>query len=100
MNFPKPREEIAALVAREPTRPLKSFIKIEGCANIDIVGDAVVSFDVLTIEQAAIVLREAYKGNKDFSDAVIKTIESALKEANVGDTILATKIAERVFGDG
>ena len=72
--------------------------------DIDIMARANVGFDVFTIEQAAVVVRNAYKTNRDFRESITESIESAMRESTIvwedweyKET--AKKIADRVFGE-
>ena len=72
--------------------------------EIDIMARVNVGFEVFTIEQAAVVIKNAYKNNEDFRDSITESIESAMRESTVvweewEYTENAKKIADRVFGE-
>lgn len=55
----------------------------------------------MNLSEAAKVIYEAYTTDKTFREAVIASVESALRETTVAREYedLAEKIAGRVFGD-
>ena len=79
-------------------------IEIVPVPDMDIDIMARVNVDVFTIEQAAVVVQNAYKANRDFRESITESIESAMRESTIvledweyKET--AKKIADRVFGE-
>ena len=67
-----------------------------GIPDIEIIGNAEIDFGVVTLEQAALVLKNAFRKNEDFRKAIIETVESALYEGGYKEESEDGRSAEKV----
>lgn len=78
-------------------------IEMNGVPDIDLDGRIDFSFSPQTVEEAAKVMRHSFMTDKDLYNALVASIESALRESTVvweewEYTEVARKIADRIVG--